>query len=79
MSQGAGWAWKPRGASKAFGVGVGTLDYVEMDDQRKRTDDVEAGTHGHGMAGASTVVDKDRSTTAGSDDAAVMPPTFHSR
>lgn len=77
ISQGAGWAWKSRCASSAFGVGVGTLDYVESDDQRKKTDDLEGGVNGHRFAGASTTADKDRSATAGSDDAAVVPPTSH--
>ena len=43
ISQGAGWAWGSRSASRAFGVGVGVLDYVELEGRRGRRGDLEAG------------------------------------
>ena len=43
ISQGAGWAWGSRSVSRAFGVGVGVLDYVEFEGRGERRGDLEAG------------------------------------
>ena len=42
VTQGDGWAWGPRSASRAFGVSIGTSGYVETSLPRKKSDDIEA-------------------------------------
>ena len=42
VTQGDGWAWGPRSASRAFGVSIGTSGYVEKR-LPKKSDDIEAG------------------------------------
>ncbi|KAK3619234.1 hypothetical protein LTR56_024154 [Elasticomyces elasticus] len=45
LSRGQGWAWGPRSANRAFGIGVGTGGYVDEAFSRDRSQgrDVEAG------------------------------------
>ncbi|TKA72024.1 hypothetical protein B0A55_05737 [Friedmanniomyces simplex] len=46
LSRGQGWAWGPRSANRAFGIGVGTGGYVDPAETRNdtaRNGDVEAG------------------------------------
>ena len=44
----AGLAWRPRSAQKAYGIGVGVLDYVDSNDRHKKTDDPEVGLNTNG-------------------------------
>ena len=48
IRRGAGWAWSSRSASRAFGVGVGVLDYVEIEGHRLPAGDLEVGGHRDG-------------------------------
>lgn len=45
VSSGLGWAWGPRSAGRAFGVGVGSIGYVSAEDMpyREAQDDLELG------------------------------------
>ena len=49
VTQGNGWAWGPRSASRAFGVSIGTSGYVGESRPRKKSDDIEAGQTNAGM------------------------------
>lgn len=48
VSRGAGWAWRPRSAAKAYGVGIGVLGYVDSGERRKKSDDLETGNNVNG-------------------------------
>lgn len=50
VRRGAGWAWGSRSATRAFGARIGTLDYVESNEQRAAPGGIEAG-NGHAMSG----------------------------
>ena len=50
LGRGAGWAWGPRGATRAFGVGVGTLNYADIEAHRRTHGGLEAGMNGNEMA-----------------------------
>jgi hypothetical protein len=50
LGRGAGWAWGPRGATRAFGVGVGTLNYADVEGHRRSHGGLEAGLNGSEMA-----------------------------
>ena len=48
VGRGAGWAWRPRSAQKAYGIGIGALGYVDGNNQHKRSDDPEVGQNRNG-------------------------------
>lgn len=50
LGRGAGWAWGPRGATRAFGVGVGTLSYADIEGHRRNHGGLEAGMNDSEMA-----------------------------
>ncbi|KAL8824008.1 MAG: hypothetical protein Q9191_005370 [Dirinaria sp. TL-2023a] len=54
VERSAGWAWRPRSAQKAFGIGVGIVGYVDCNDRRKKTDDPEVGLNTNGTGNAAT-------------------------
>ena len=58
ISRGAGWSWRPRSPRRAFGIGIGVLEYVEDSDQRKKSDDPEVGLHGNGETNKDAVADE---------------------
>jgi len=56
IGRGAGWAWGPRGATRAFGVRVGTLNYADIEGHRRMHGGLEAGMNGREMAVPTTTV-----------------------
>ena len=44
IRRGAGWSWGPRSASRAWGIGIGTLGYVQDEDRESKKQDLEAAT-----------------------------------
>ena len=51
VGRGAGWAWRPRSAQKAYGIGIGALGYVDGNNQHKKSDDPEIGPNPNGRTG----------------------------
>lgn len=45
ITRGAGWSWGPRSSTRAWGIGVGVLGYVEQQSLKRKEDDLEVGPH----------------------------------
>lgn len=45
ITRGAGWSWGPRSPTRAWGIGVGVLGYVEQKSLKRKEDDLEVGPY----------------------------------
>lgn len=64
VSRGAGWAWGSRNPSRAFGIGVGVLGYINSDTERTSSKDLEAGIERNQMADHAVNTMSDREPTS---------------
>lgn len=58
ITRGAGWSWGPRSPTRAWGIGVGVLGYVEQHSLKHKNDDVEVGPYSHGNDSGRGLSDK---------------------
>lgn len=58
ITRGAGWSWGPRSATRAWGIGVGVLGYVEQHSLEHKHDDLELGPYPSGSDSRRGLSDK---------------------
>lgn len=64
ITRGAGWSWGPRSPTRAWGIGVGVLGYVEQHSLKHKDDDLELGPYSDGSDPRREIPDKPSSSGA---------------
>ncbi|MCJ1342739.1 hypothetical protein MMC31_000928 [Peltigera leucophlebia] len=58
ITRGAGWSWGPRSPTRAWGIGVGVLGYVEQQSLKHKDHDLEVGPSSNGSDSGRGTSDK---------------------